>query len=96
MKCSGYTECKSSGPGQYTCQSRSAIGQLGTFFSEGPSSNTPGWIWAVVALGLLLIGVVIYYIIQQYSKPARAPEDAYITADAYLQYGGGYGGMGSY
>lgn len=63
--CTSYQECVRESRDTFACHPQTTLAQLGTFFSEGASSDTPGWIWGVVGCVVLLIGVGIYFL---YSK----------------------------
>ncbi|PHJ18953.1 calcium binding egf domain-containing protein [Cystoisospora suis] len=55
---------------------------LGTFFAEGASSDTPGWIWGLIGCVVLLIGVGIYFLYSKCKQGTRRPEHDVLLPDS--------------
>lgn len=101
--CSSYSECarSSTSIGIYECRDLPAMQQLGTFFSEGSSSQTPPWVWAIVALGsiglIIIAGIVLCILYKRFRKRNIDEEEEPLTNDGHLgaMMDGGYAEYGA-
>lgn len=67
LDCGDYKECTRSdttlnGVVSWECTDKSAGDQLAVFIANGPSSETPGWVWAVVALSSFFIVLLVAFL----------------------------------
>ncbi|PFH33693.1 calcium binding egf domain-containing protein [Besnoitia besnoiti] len=83
-KCSSYEQCvRNTVPGAYHCGSKGRLKQLAVFLSQGGTSETPVWIWILVALGVVLLGVAIRATVKCFTnKRKRTAEEEEIVADS--------------
>lgn len=98
ISCNEYQDCKpvKEDPAKYQCVTKGKSKQLSTFFSEGPSPNTPTWVWGVVAIGslicVLIVGYLIYYL---YKRNKRKSYDEMAEEAMYTGAGAEYGAVGA-
>lgn len=57
LECGNYKECTKSltEPGVWECTNRASSEQIAVFLTKGATSDTPTWVWAVVALSSIIL-----------------------------------------
>ncbi|PFH33692.1 calcium binding egf domain-containing protein [Besnoitia besnoiti] len=95
-KCSSYEQCvRSTSTRKYGCEDKGLTDQLGVFFSQGGTADTPFWIWVVVTLGVFFIGFAIWIFVgRMIRKKEKSDEDQAVAVDNVYAYG--YGAMEYY
>ncbi|KAL8452874.1 hypothetical protein Emed_001172 [Eimeria media] len=93
LTCGNYKTCTRSltQAGLWECTDKSSSEQIGVFLANGATSDTPSWVWAVVALSALVIllisGGIIWCLYKRFAKKDEG-EDELLQDEA--EYGMGY------
>lgn len=66
--CTAYQDCVRENRDTFACVEQTTLAQLGTFFSEGASKDTPGWIWGLVGGAVLVFLVGVYLLVRKSDK----------------------------
>ncbi|KAL8269185.1 hypothetical protein Esti_006891 [Eimeria stiedai] len=93
LTCGNYKTCTKSltQAGLWECTDKPSSEQIGVFLANGATSDTPAWVWAVVALSafiiILISGGILWCLYKRFAKKDEG-EDELLQDEA--EYGMGY------
>ncbi|PFH37873.1 microneme protein MIC7 [Besnoitia besnoiti] len=95
LRCGIYEHCESDKSGSYRCAALGRLQQLKVLLNEGPGTETPIWLWCVVAVAAaILIGLIVFTVrwcMRRRRKTYGSEDDALMAG-----YGYDYGAADAY